>query len=197
MEFLTELWMAMVVASVLVFVVSSITHMVLPLHKKDVTKMPNEEAVVDSLRSAGVGPGAYMFPGCKDMKEWNTQEQKAKLDKGPIGWLTVLPQGGFNMGRSLLQWFVYSLFVSVFTGYVAWNSLQPGAAYLEVFQVAGAAAFMAYGLGSIPESIWKGVRWSVTFKFVFDGLLYALVTAGAFAWRWPEIASAVENVPAL
>ena len=28
--------------------------------------------------------------------------------------------------------------------------------------------------------------WSTTLKNVFDGLLYALVTAGAFGWLWPR-----------
>ncbi|MFG0257644.1 MAG: hypothetical protein ACF8GE_07065 [Phycisphaerales bacterium JB043] len=194
MEFLTELWMAIVLASVLVFVVSSIFHMVLPLHKNDVTKMPNEDTVVEALRSAGVGPGAYMFPGCHDMKEWSTDEHKAKLEKGPVGWMTVMPQGGFNMGRSLVQWFIYSLVVSAFTGYVAWNSVVPTDDYLARFQIAGAVAFMAYGIGGIPESIWKGVSWKVTGKFLIDGLAYALVTAGTFAWLWPEVADAMPTL---
>ncbi|MHC4976551.1 MAG: hypothetical protein ACYTF7_08085 [Planctomycetota bacterium] len=197
MEFLTQLWMAIVVAAVIVFVASSVFHMVLPLHKKDVSKMPNEDTVTEALRSAGVGPGCYMFPGCDDMKEWSTDEHKAKVEKGPVGWMTIMPRGGFNMGKSLGQWFLYTLIVSAFVGYVSWNSLSPTSDYMHVFRISGAVAFMAYGVGAAPESIWKGAPWKVTAKFIFvDGLVYALVTAGAFGWLWPAIEAAVDT-PAL
>ena len=45
---------------------------------------------------------------------------------------------------------------------------------------------MAYGVGPLVDSIWKGQPWSATLKSVFDGLLYALVTAGVFGWLWPR-----------
>jgi hypothetical protein len=50
----------------------------------------------------------------------------------------------------------------------------------------GATGFLAYGLGTIPESIWMGKPWKVTWKGVLDGLVYALVTAGTFGWLWPR-----------
>jgi hypothetical protein len=34
--------------------------------------------------------------------------------------------------------------------------------------------------------VWKQKPWSMTFKHVFDGLVYALLTAGVFGWLWPE-----------
>ena len=40
-------------------------------------------------------------------------------------------------------------------------------------------------LAKAPYSIWKGLRWSVTIKFVIDGIIYGLVTAATFAWMWP------------
>ena len=39
---------------------------------------------------------------------------------------------------------------------------------------------------SVPAAIWMGKPWSVAWKEVFDGLLYGLVTAGAFGWLWPR-----------
>ncbi len=39
--------------------------------------------------------------------------------------------------------------------------------------------------GHIHESAWKGQKWSTTIKFMIDGLIYALVTAGTFGWLWP------------
>ena len=49
----------------------------------------------------------------------------------------------------------------------------------------GAAAILGYAFSSVDESIWKGLSWNVTAKFVFDGVLYGLATGAAFAWLWP------------
>ena len=35
-------------------------------------------------------------------------------------------------------------------------------------------------------SIWYRRAWSTTIKAMIDGAIYALLTAGAFAWLWPR-----------
>ncbi len=70
--------------------------------------------------------------------------------------------------------------------YLTFHTVEQGANYLVVFRVAGAAAFMAYGVGPLANSIWKGQPWSMTLKEAFDGLIYALLTAGTFGWLWPK-----------
>ena len=188
MAFLTELWLAILLSAVFVFIVSSVIHMVIPMHKGDYKKMKNEDAVLESMRADGVEPGQYMFPCAGSMKAMGTPEMKAKLEKGPVGWLTVLPPGGMNMGKSLAGWFVYSLLVGVLVAYVGWHSLDRGAAYLAVFQITGAAAVLGYAVGVFNDSVWKGAPWSTTGKFIIDGVIYALVTAGTFGWLWPAAA---------
>ena len=101
--------------------------------------------------------------------------------------MTVLPNGVFNMGKSLTQWFLYSLVISVFAAYVTHAAVEPGASYLQVFMFAGTVAVMAYGLSYIPNSIWKGSSWVTTMKFMFDGVIYGLVTGGTFGWLWPGV----------
>jgi hypothetical protein len=76
--------------------------------------------------------------------------------------------------------------VSFFVAYVASHTLEPGAPYLRVFRIAGATAFLAYAAGQVPAAIWMGKPWAVAIKEVFDGLLYGLVTGGAFGWLWPH-----------
>ena len=183
MAFLAELWLPILLSAVFVFIVSSLLHMVLPVHKGDVKKMPNEDAVLEAMRTGGTEPGEYMFPGCDSMEEMATPEMQEKLQRGPVGFMTVVP--GFHMGKSLVQWFAYSLLVGVFVAYLTRFALAPGADYLAVFRVAGTIAVLGYAVGNLPNSIWKGVSWKITAKFVFDGVLYGLVTAGAFAWLWP------------
>lgn len=185
MEFLTQLWLPILLSAVFVFIVSSIIHMVLQTHNSDVKKMNNEEAVLEAMRTNGVAPGSYLFPRAASMKDMGTPEMIAKMKQGPVGWLTVLPAGGFNMGKSLLWWFVHSLVIGLLAGYAGWHGLGAGAHYLDVFRVVGTAAILGYGVGQLHDSIWKGQPWGTTAKFVADGIVYGLVTAGTFGWLWP------------
>ena len=67
------------------------------------------------------------------------------------------------------------------------HTLEGGARYLDVFRVTGVAAILAYAVGHMHDSIWKGAPWSTTGKFIVDGVLYGLVTAGTFGWLWPDV----------
>jgi hypothetical protein len=127
-----------------------------------------------------------MFPHLSDMSEMGTPAAKSKYEKGPVGMLTVLPNGMPAMPKLLAQWFVYSLVVSLFAAYIASRTLAPATHYLQVFRVVGCVAFLAYAGAHAADSIWRGARWSTTFKNLFDGLLYGLMTAGVFGWLWPQ-----------
>ncbi|MCU1304802.1 MAG: hypothetical protein JWQ87_5086 [Candidatus Sulfotelmatobacter sp.] len=186
MAHIGALWIPILLSAVIVFVASSILHMVLPYHKSDYRKLPEEDKVVDALRAAGVTPGpVYHFPHTTH-KEMKSPEVVEKFKRGPIGLLTVIPSGAPAMGKYLATWFVYCVVVSALVAIVLGSTLRPGTPYLEVFHLAGLAAFLAYGVGQIQDSIWKGQTWGVTFKHVVDGLIYALLTAGTFAWLWPR-----------
>lgn len=182
---LTDLWLPILVSAVLVFVVSSIVHMVLGYHKNDWVKMPNEDVVTEAIRKAGVPPGDYMFPHCGSMKDLKNPDVIEKFKRGPIGIATIFPSGPPTMGKELVLWFLYTVAVGVCVAYLTGRTIAAGAEYLAVFRVAGTAAFLTYAGGAAHESIWKHRRWSTTLKFLFDGLLYGLVTAGTFGWLWP------------
>jgi hypothetical protein len=183
---IAALWLPILLSAVIVFVASSILHMVLPLHKNDYRKLPEEDKVMDALRSAGVTPGrVYHFPHCTH-KEMKTPEATEKFKRGPVGLLTVIPSGAPSMGKYLGQWFAYCLLVSYVVAYLTGRTLGPGMNYLVVFRVAGTVGFLAYGVGQIQDSIWKGQDWGVTLKHVADGLIYGLLTAGTFGWLWPR-----------
>ena len=189
MAFLTDLWIPILLSAVFVFIASCISHMLLPFHKKDYKKMNNEDAVMDAMRTGGVKPGTYTFPCAGSMKEMGTPEMVEKMKRGPVGLLTVMPPGGFNMGKSLSAWFVFILIVSALVAYVGRHTLADGAAYLDVFRITGAAAILGYAVGVMNDSIWKGQPWGTTAKFMFDGAAYALLTAGTFGWLWPAAAA--------
>lgn len=183
---LIDLWLPILLSAVFVFVASSILHMVLPIHRSDYRKLPGEDIVREAMRAGNVPPGAYMFPCADSMKDMGSPEMMEKYNEGPVGFMTVLPNGPPAMGKSLVQWFIYTILVGVFVGYVSAIGHARGAEYMAVFRIAGAVAILGYAVGAIPESIWKGQSWSTTGKFIFDGIVYGLVTAGTFGWLWPE-----------
>lgn len=185
---LAELWLPILVAAVFVFIVSSVIHMAIPIHKTDWSKLPGEEEVLAAMRAQGVKPGQYMFPYCNSMKEMGEQAYLDKLKLGPVGFVNLRPSGGMGMGKSLTQWFIFSVVLSACVAYVAGLVLSAGADSMMVFRVTATIAFIGYGVSVVPDSIWKGGSWIVTAKFIFDGLLYGLATGAAFAWLWPGAA---------
>jgi hypothetical protein len=183
---LSALWLPIVLSAVIVFVVSSFIHMVLPWHKNDFPSMPKEDQFRDAVRPLAIPPGDYMVPRPSSMQELRSPAFMDKLKQGPVVMLTVLPNGYAGMGKNLVQWFVYSLVVSLFAAYIAGRALAPGTVYLQVFRFVGATAFIGYTLALWQMSIWYRRSWSLTIKATIDGLIYALLTAGTFGWLWPR-----------
>lgn len=187
---LSALWLPIVLSAVIVFVASSVMHMLLTYHRNDYTKVPDEDKVMGALRAAGLKRGLYVFPHCT-MKEMKSPEMMEKYKQGPVGHLTILPSGPPAMPKFLGLWFGYCLLVSFFVAYLTGHTVAPGTHYLAVFRVAGTAAFLAYGLGVLPNGIWKGQTCGMTTKEVVDGLIYGLLTAGTFGWLWPRVAASM------
>jgi hypothetical protein len=183
---LASLWLPIVLSAVLVFILSSVIHMMLGYHANDVVAVPDEEAARKAIGPLQIPPGDYAIPRAGSMAAMKSPEYAEKLNQGPVTFLTVLPNGPIAMGKSLVQWFGYSLLVSFVAAYVASRALEPGAHYLSVFRFVGVTAFASYSLALLQNSIWWSRNWGATLKSVFDGLLYAAFTAGVFGWLWPS-----------
>jgi len=186
MTALSALWLPILLSAVFVFMASSLIHMVLPWHKSDYPKLPNEQKVMDALRPLALAPGDYMIPRPSSRQEMQSPEFAAKMKAGPVMVLTVMPNGAMSMGRNLGLWFLYCVAVGLFAAYVAGRAVPPGAVYLRVFRFAGATAFIGYAVALWQMSIWYRRAWSTTIKATVDGLIYALLTAGTFGWLWPR-----------
>jgi hypothetical protein len=161
-------------SAAIVFAASSIVHMVLPYHRNDLGKLPKEDEALDALRRLNIPPGDYAAPRPASIAAMKEPEFLAKMNKGPVVLMTVAPGGSPSMTRSLFLWFLYSVVVSLFAGYIAARALGPGATYLEVFRFVGTAAFMGYSLALLQQSIWFRRNWGTTLKSVFDGFVFRL-----------------------
>ena len=59
---LGALWQPIVLSAVLVFITSSLIHMVLKYHASDYRPLPNEDAVRAALRAGNPPPGSTSSP---------------------------------------------------------------------------------------------------------------------------------------
>ena len=181
-----SLWMPIAISAVLVFVASSVIHMLLSYHKSDFRKIPDEDAVLGALRPLGIPPGDYVIPYAASTDEMKSEIYRGKVERGPVALMTVMEPGAvFRMAPTLAQWFVYTLLVGVFAAYLGGRTLGPGAEYIDVFRLTGTVAFACYSVALAQRSIWYKQSWATTGKSMFDGLVYALLTAGTFGWLWP------------
>jgi len=184
---LSTLWPPIVLSAVLVFIVSSVIHMVLTFwHKDDFHKVPDEKRFMDAVRPLALPPGDYTVPRPSSMKEMGSPEFVEKFKAGPVMIFTVIPSGPVTMTKSLVNWFLFSLVVSLFAGYVGASALPAGSHYGHVFQVVGTTAFIGYAFALWPSAIWYGRSWTTTLKGTIDGLVYGLLTGGTFGWLWPQ-----------
>jgi hypothetical protein len=181
----SQLLLPALYSAIAVFIASSLIHMALKYHNSDIHKLANEDELRAAIRKGNATPGMYMIPYC-------THEGKPdpamtqKFVEGPVGLLTLRPAGAIQMGGFLGKWFLYCFVVALLAGYVAHFSLPVPATYPHVFRLVGTVAWLAFAWAGPADSIWMGKPWSSTFKHMFDGLIYALLTAGCFAWQWPH-----------
>lgn len=183
---LASLWLPILLSAILVFVVSAVIHMLLPYHRNEFGAVPAEAETMTALRNAHIPPGEYVMPYAGHPDRMKDPEYLQKWERGPVAFLNVLRPGKLSMAPQLSQWFGYTVVVSFFAAYLSSRALGPGAAYGAVFRFVSTIAFVGYALALWQQSIWYRRPWSTTLKHTFDGLIYALLTAGVFGWLWPQ-----------
>jgi len=183
---LVLLWLPIIVATVLVFVASSIIHMASPWHKNDYPRLADEDAFRNAVGPLNLAPGDYMVPRPRTREELKDPAFLDKVRQGPNVIMTVMP-GEFSMGRNLAMWFVYILLVNTLAAYVAGRALGPGAESGRIVQFISTVAFIGYAAALWQMSIWYRRAWNITVKATIDGLIYAFITAGGMVWLWPKM----------
>ena len=181
------LWLPILVSGVIVFIASSIIHMFIPWHKNDFATLPDEEKVRSALGPLKIPPGDYMVPKPSSMEEMKSSGFAEKHKNGPVVLMTVMPNGPITMAPSLIWWFVFCVVVSALAGYAAGLAYGPGTMYMTVFRMVSTVAFIGYGVGNWPNTIWYKRNLGTMIKGTIDALIYGLLTAGVFGWLWPKM----------
>jgi len=186
MNILLSLWLPILLSAVVVFLISSLIHMVVKWHASDYGTLKNEDDVRAAIRAGNPAPGRYVMPYCADMKDMASEAMKQKYQEGPVAHLTVVPNGAPNMGKYLGLWFLWSLAVSVIAAVMVTQifNIYPERARAAA-KLVGAVTFIAHGFGTITESIWMGRPWSSSAKNLLDAALYGLGSGTVFYFFWP------------
>ncbi len=185
MEYVTHLWLPVLITAVAVFIASSLIHMVFKWHNSDYKKLSNEDAVRDAIRAGSPSPGQYVVPYCADMKDMQNEAMQQKYIAGPIGMLTLRKNGPPSIGGSLIQWFVYVLVVAAIAGAMAMRVFGVGGNAHGAGHLVGLVSFLTFTGGSVQMGIWMGKPWGSVIKDVLDGLIYATIGCLVFTWLWP------------
>lgn len=186
MNALLSLWLPILLCAVVVFVISSLIHMVIKWHAPDYRGFANEDAVRDAIRAGHPTPGRYVVPYCSDMKQMGSEAMLTKYREGPVGHIVLAAPGTPNLGKHLGLWFLWSLAVAAVAAYLATRlvGLDPNHARAAA-KLVGAITFIAHGFGTVQESIWTARPWSSSAKHLLDAALYGAGSGLVFLWLWP------------
>jgi len=200
MDFLTHLWLPILVSGVGVWIASFIAWMAVGHHKKDRDAIPGgrEQEFMDIITRMNIPPGNYGFPDfCQHDKlprKERMEALKTLYDKRPMGMLRVW--GEMNMGVNMALSFLFYLVTSAVIGYLGWAALPHGAAsvasaegsslFWKVFRVLGTAGILAYCFASFPGDLWFQKKRRAMMMDWIDGVVFGLITGALFAWLWPK-----------
>jgi hypothetical protein len=182
---LNHLWLPGLLAAVLVFIGSSLIHMVVKWHDNDYGQLANEDEIRAAIRKGNPEPGQYMLPYCH-VEARDKPEARLKYEEGPVGLLTFQANGMPKFGKALGLWFVFNLVLYTAVAGLLAHTLGAGATCGRVFTSAATITFLVHGGGACPAAIWMGKPWRIVAKDVADALFYALLVGAAFGWLWPR-----------
>lgn len=183
MTFLLSLWLPILVTTAVLYFASFLAWVVLPHHKPDIKRWPDEDGLLRFVRDSGASPGEYLFPliDHKDIKEeWAVR----RYEKGPWGMVNVWPAKP-NMGANMIKTVLFFLVVTILISYVGHAALPTGAAFGEVFRIIGVIAILAHTTGGMCREIWFTRPLRAKLMDALDGIAFGLLTGVTFALMWP------------
>ena len=89
-------------------------------------------------------------------------------------------------GKSLVQSFLFNVFVAFVTAYLATIGLDDTASGTDVLRFTATVGFMGFGAATIWGPIWMCASWKVCGKELLDSLVYGLAMGAVFMAFWPS-----------
>ncbi len=148
--------LAGLLGGLVVFVWGAVSHMVLPIGTMGLSSLPNEDTVLEVLRTSVPEPGLYFFPGM-DPSDNSKEAQEAfaaKYRTGPVGLLVYRTTGGEVLEPRLL---VTELLTNILAALLAaWIVARSGGTYLQRALLVGSLGLFAWISISLSYWNWYG-----------------------------------------
>jgi len=183
---LSQLWLAILVTSILCWIASSLIHMLFKYHNADYSELPNETQVSAALGAENPVPALYTLPHCTDMKQMGEEAMQKKFADGPVAMIIVMPNGMPPLGKLLGLQLAFFIIGSTLITYLTTMAIPSDGEYMDVFHFVFIAAFLTYSWAQVPHSIWMGQPWSNCLRYFIDAIIHAAVSAATIAWLWPN-----------
>jgi hypothetical protein len=180
--------LAAVLGGLAFFFWSFVAHDVLPLGKAGIKEIPNEQAVLSSMKANMPDSGLYFLPGL-GMPENATRAQQSaamearmhKVETGPSGFLVYHPSLNFSFGKALaveLGTNILQVLLAVIL--LGQTSLVSFAARWRFVTLAGVLAAISTNISywnwyGFPGSYTLAYICTVAMGFVFAGLMAAAI----------------------
>ena len=180
---LISLWFPILLTTIALFFAGFICWTILPNHKPDWKKLPNESEFLDKMSEMDIPTGNYAYPHAMDQASMESDDYKKALENSTFGTVQVW-EGPPKMGPNLACQIVFLLITNFCIAYLSTLGLAAGADFMTVFRFVTTAAFLIYTAAVVPGTIWFKTRLT---GHLIDGVIQAIIVGAIFAWRWPGI----------
>ncbi|REJ82809.1 MAG: hypothetical protein DWQ34_03015 [Planctomycetota bacterium] len=176
-----DLWLPILAAGLATHVMSTLAWTVLPHHKPEWKKFPQEDKLLGLIDEGAVPAEQYIFPHAADAEEMKSEEFQQKQQKCR-GTLILWPSP-INMGAAIGKTLAFFFIAAFCIGYVASLAVEPGATFFRVFRVVATVALLTHCFGIFPNVFWFKQK---VLLDLADKVAYALATGLIFAALWPS-----------
>lgn len=181
---LLDLWLPILVTTIVLFFASFLAWAILPHHNPDYNELPDEQAFANTLSQHNITPGRmYIFPYMqhKDMKDQATID---RYNAGPWGVLNLWPARP-AMGANMIATIITFLVITTLIAHLSTMALAPDADFARIFHFVAIAGILGHWTGAVVKEIWFAIPLRAKAMDLIDAIAYALLTALIFALLWP------------
>jgi len=180
-----QLALGTIVGAVVIFIISSIWHIVLPFSVTGFHLLPHEEILTAAMRLDITEPGIYPFPGMDPSKRSDPVEGKKFADKflrGPTGLIIYRPGGTeFSFPRLLVNQFGFQLMAAFVLSLLLSMSASALPGYLQRVLFVALVAVFGSLLIDLPYWNWYGFPGNYTLEHFCEFLFTWGLTGFAMA----------------
>ena len=148
-----------------VFFALLMIHSIMGWHKADMTALPGEAKIMETLRGLNVQPGDYRFPFSNSTEEMRGPEFAEKMNQGPVRLFARHRRARRLHHRP---------------------HARRGRAVPRSVSREWCLAFFCYVVAHWQNRLWWGKSTRFTVTNSLDGIIYALITGATFGWLWPH-----------